>query len=324
MKKVPMRKVLPLLIALSLSAAVGAQKIIPPGYLLAVGSLAATYRGNEYNDRNVINGIDALFHAALPTVDAFDPVWNGGGLNYEHIISFYPNTQNHFSPRSGPFVLSVIDSSTVRLTRLPQDEYWKVGAVVTFHQTAPHYIGMDVRLTAQDASLFGDVRSAVFMWASYMNVVTSTSIYFIGVAGPGEPDQWIVGNPPDPGGTFRHVNASALVAGGGVPDEYLASLEWPKYRYPFYCGQLRNNMGYELMFDKTWSETEELRLTDLKYKVKADPPNPKPAWDFQYVKRNIVSAEEFGFRMRAIYKPWISLDDCQGEYDTWAAAGFPL
>src|SRR5262245_33442803 len=47
---------------------------------------------------------------------------------------------------------------------------------------------------------------------------------------------------------------------------------------------------------------------------------PRPAWDFQYVIRKLRKEKGYGFRARLVWKKFISPEDCQREYETWAAS----
>ena len=44
-----------------------------------------------------------------------------------------------------------------------------------------------------------------------------------------------------------------------------------------------------------------------------------PAWDFQYLVPSPKSGKKYSFRVRMIYKPFISEDDIAEEYKKWRA-----
>src|SRR5262249_3670927 len=91
---------------------------------------------------------------------------------------------------------------------------------------------------------------------------------------------------------------------------------FPQIRKPFYCGQVSGGMGYEIMFDKLLNVAsgEEMRF----YIFKLIPGNP--AWDFGYVIRNPQVATNYRLRGRMVWKPFVSLDDCEAEYNAWSAS----
>ena len=72
-----------------------------------------------------------------------------------------------------------------------------------------------------------------------------------------------------------------------------------------------------LMFDRTYTPDDEIRFSLFKFKV---PRHPRPAWDFQYVIRNIRRDRPYGFRGRLIWKPFVSAEDCRTEYHRWRAS----
>ena len=74
-------------------------------------------------------------------------------------------------------------------------------------------------------------------------------------------------------------------------------------------------MVFMLMFDRTFSEEDEIRFSLFKFKL---PARPRPAWDFQYVIHHVRENQEYGFRGRLIWKKWISEHDCLMEYQRWA------
>jgi hypothetical protein len=310
----------------------GTTQAITPGYTIVLGDITAEFRGNELSPSR-INGVNSLIHLSNPTVNAFDgPGGYGcGGINYEHIMAGHDDPRNQFTPRSGPFILSVIGPTTVQLVRRWQDEPWLVGAVVTFHMVAPHYIDVDVRLTPHDAGQFGATQYALFMFADYMSPVIDTALHFRGLTALGAPETWIAAdatlNPKtglydayNTGGNWIHETAFPLTV---EPNHSTAicinSYTWPRYTVPTYYGLSRHGLVYQVMFDQTWSPEGEIRFTQFHYKLKKDPANPKPALDFQYVIHQPVSDRTYGFKMRALWKPFVSAVDCLNEYADWRA-----
>ena len=72
------------------------------------------------------------------------------------------------------------------------------------------------------------------------------------------------------------------------------------------------------MFDRTVTARDEIRFTLFKYKVKAQ--GPKPALDYEYVVHKIEAGQEYGYKARVVWKPFVSPEDCLDEYQKWAAA----
>lgn len=74
-------------------------------------------------------------------------------------------------------------------------------------------------------------------------------------------------------------------------------------------------MALTLMFDKSHTPLDEIRFSLFKFKL---PKFPRPAWDFQYVIRQIEEQREYGFRARVVWKTFVSPEDCLAEYDAWS------
>ncbi len=45
--------------------------------------------------------------------------------------------------------------------------------------------------------------------------------------------------------------------------------------------------------------------------------HPRPAWDFQYVIHKVWEDKEYGFKARAVWKRFVSAEDCLKEYEMW-------
>ena len=70
-----------------------------------------------------------------------------------------------------------------------------------------------------------------------------------------------------------------------------------------------------LMFDRTYSEEDEIRFSLFKFKVKDE--DRRPAWDFQYVIHQVEAGKEYGFRGQLVCKKFFSAEDCLEEYQSW-------
>jgi hypothetical protein len=92
------------------------------------------------------------------------------------------------------------------------------------------------------------------------------------------------------------------------------SYDYPRFSKPFYYGRAENGMVYILMFDRAYTRRDEVRFSIFKFKLEKF---PRPAWDFQYVIHEVEQGAEYGFKARAVWKKFVSPEDCLGEYDTW-------
>src|SRR5262249_6297583 len=120
------------------------------------------------------------------------------------------------------------------------------------------------------------------------------------------------------GGTYRSVKASVLAYDAEHNFKLnLWSYEYPRFTQSFYYGRAAQGMTMILMFDKAWTEEDEIRFSLFKFKL---PRRPRPAWDFQYVLRKIRKGREYGFKARLVWKKFVSPDDCLKEYARWSGS----
>ncbi len=299
----------------------------PSTVRIAHGDLIAVFRDNRESPA-ALSGIDSLFNIReAPDFDAFDPDSRGSsaGMNFEHIICGHENVQNAFSPRHGPFPMSVLpDGRSVRLTRRAEDDPWSVDSTLTYTLTVPHYIDVDFRCRPRDARKFGERGYAILFFCHYMNDVADAALRFRGIEREGGPESWIAADaPPGPphwnqGGTYHHRDAQALEHDADVRFNLNHwTYDYPRYTLPFYYGRAARNMTLILMFDRAWTPRDEIRLSLFKFKLKKW---PRPAWDFQYVIRRVQEGQEYGFKARLVWKRFVSESDCLAEYQRWERA----
>ncbi len=291
-----------------------------------VGNLSVHFRDNSESP-GVLSGVQSLFNVKeAPGFDAYDPEGRGSsaGLNFEHIISGHQSEHNKFTPRQGTYTLQQLpDGQSVRLVRKAEDSPWRIASTLTYTVVEPHFIDFDFRCTPEDASLFGDRGWALMFFANYMHEVVDTALHFRGVAEEGGEETWIRADAPpghadwNTGGNYRHLEAAPL----GYDDEVTFRLntwsyDWPRFTEPCYYGLSEHDMTFILMFDRTHSVEDEMRLSLFKFKVNEQ--QQRPAWDFQYVIHKVEADREYGFRGRLVWKKFVSPDDCRREYMTWA------
>ena len=291
------------------------------------GELSVVFRDNSQSPA-LLSGIDSLFNVQhAPNYDAFDPDNPGAsaGLNFEHIISGHRNPHNKFTPRSGKYSLYTLrDGASVKLVRRAADSPWRVASELEYRLQEPHYIDFTFRCTPQDAALFGERRYAIFFFANYMNDVSNVALHLRGKQAPHGKEEWIAADAPpghadwNGGGNYRSAEAADLKYDEDVEFRLNTwTYDWPRFTKPFYFGLADHGMTLILMFDRMYSEREQVRFSLYKFKLNR---YPRPAWDFQYVINNVKSGEQYGFRGRMVWKKFISRDDCLHEYTRWAAS----
>lgn len=291
---------------------------------ISEGDLKATFRDNSQSPK-ILSGVASLFNMRhAPGVNAFDPDGKGAsaGLNFEHIICGHKNSSNAFTPRHGKYTLHQLsDGRGAMLVRKRDADPWAMASTLEYVLTKPHSIDVDFRCTPHDSALFGDRRYAILFFANYMNDVKGVAIHFRGIEGPNQPEKWIAASAPkghadwNSGGTYRYAAASDLEYDKDHNFKLNSwSYDYPRFAKPFYFGRAAHGMVFMLMFNKMYSEQDEIRFSVFKFKI---PKHPRPAWDFQYVIHRVQQAREYGFKARLVWKKFESADDCLMEYETW-------
>ncbi|MCA9213800.1 MAG: hypothetical protein KDB27_12085 [Planctomycetales bacterium] len=289
------------------------------------GDLAVVFRDNSTSPRN-LSGVASLVNVkSAPGFDAFDPdtVGASAGLNFEHIISGHNSPNNKFTPRSGLYRLVHCDASSVKLVRAAEDSPWNVKSELTYRVVEPHYIDYEFRCWPMDASKFGERGYAILFFANYMNDVIDPAVHFRGRESADSPETWISADAPKghrdwiTGGNYRSISADDLKYDDDVEFRLNTwSYDWPRIAKSFYYGRAARDMTLILMFDRLYSERDQIRFSLYKFKLSK---HPRPAWDFQYVINKVESGAQYGFRGRLVWKKFESRQDCQREYEKWAA-----
>lgn len=288
------------------------------------GDLSVLFRDNSASPE-ILSGIQSLFNKKdAADFDAYDPDSKGAsaGMNFEHIISGHRSQSNKFTPRQGKYDLFHLpDRNSVVLVRNRKDSPWDVSSTLVYRVTKPHYIDVEFRCQAHSPSLFGERGYAIFFFANYMNDVEKVSLNFPGVEYAGGEEKWIAAEAPkghpdwNSGGTYRHANATALEYDKDMQFRLNSwSYDYPRFTKPFYYGRAERGMVFILMFNKTFSQNDQIRFSLFKFKV---PRHPRPAWDFQYVINKVEEDREYGFKGRLVWKRFVSAQDCLKEYEKW-------
>lgn len=306
---------------LIVSTLVSCKCSIPSGQVASEGDLVATFRGNvKDGDCEHLSGVPVLTHSSSSGFSAFDDERNTNqavGLNYEHLMSGHTDGRSNKAPRSGYFPLSVSPVGSWTLTRTKESSPWSVSAEFTYDLKAPHYLDFAFNATIHDASQFGERAYALFFFASYMNNVIDPEINFKGHVAPGAPETWVKSS-PNVQGIGNYIAEQAIALPFDSTDWALAinvpNVDRPRIAKPFYYGRTINNMVYIIMFDKLYSSEDEIRFAVARWKL---PDDPRPAWDWAYVAKDVVDGKKVSFCGRVVWKQWVSREDCEQEYERW-------
>jgi len=275
---------------------------------ISAGDLTVTFVDNEAcgkEHRAGYNGIARLTHAKQGE-NVFVPAY--AGFNLEHIFGgdVMPDL---FEPRHHPMRLRRLSTSAVELRQSPTPRS-SVESTTRFTLVPPHSIDVEFRCVARDLTFFRHGYMGLF-WASYIHAPEDRRVHFLG-RGSGEAmSRWISADSARHGEASTHRGLSDPGEVFFAPD-FNATLashfsEW-RFSEPFFCGRFRN-MILIYMFD---------RARDVRF---SQSPNgggeTNPAWDFQFLVRDVRVGTPYGYRARVVYKPFVSFEDAAEEFRQW-------
>jgi hypothetical protein len=251
------------------------------------------------------NGIAELYHNDQ---DSALFVTSYAGFNLEHVFCGDSLIQ-FFEPRVNP--MSLFQKSNTEVL-LYQEETPVSGAesLTEFKLVDPCYIDITFRCIFHNGKYFKH-NYAGFFWASYINNPPDRNIYFRGVTEGQSIENWITGFSETHGLKSTHRAINDRYNFFFAPD-FKASLanNYSDYRYslPFYFGRF-HNMAFAYFFDSH----EVIRFSQSP----TGGGSTNPAWDFQYLIPDPDTWKEYSFRARLVYKPFISNEDIEQEYEKW-------
>jgi hypothetical protein len=251
------------------------------------------------------NGIAELYHTDQ---DSSLFVKSFAGFNIEHVFSGDSLIQ-FFEPRVNPMALYQKSNTEVLLYQL-ETPVSGAESLTEFKLVAPCYIDINFRcIFHKEKYIKHDF--AGFFWASYINNPPDRNIYFRGVIEGQSIENWITGFSETHGTKSTHRAINDRYNFYFAPD-FKATLanNFSDYRYslPFYFGRF-HNMAFAYFFDSN----EVIRFSQSP----TGGGGTNPAWDFQYLIPNPSTGKEYSFKARLVYKPFISNEDIEYEYEKW-------
>lgn len=251
------------------------------------------------------NGIAELYHNKQDST-AFVPAY--AGFNLEHVINGDSLVQ-FFEPRVNPMTLYKKSNTEVILYQ-KATPISGAESLTDFKIVAPCYIDITFRCIFHDEQYFRH-DYAGFFWASYINNPPDRSINFIGAKEGQSVENWINYFTETHGLKSTHKGLNDKYNLFFAPN-FKASLanNYSDYRYslPFYFGRF-HNMALAYFF----KSSEVIRLTQSP----SGGGNSNPAWDFQYIIPRPKSGNEYSFKARLVYKPFVNNEDIRQEYEEW-------
>ena len=273
------------------------------------GNLKAVFVDNteiKPDHKSGYNGIAQLYHAEEDSV-IFVPDY--AGFNLEHIFGG-DSLHQLFEPRRHPMTLFRKTDDEVLLYQeaTPLSD---VESLTEFKVVKPHYIDITFQCIFHNEQFFQHGYAGLF-WASYIQNPEDKKIYFKGVA---ENDtvhsSWIAAYSEEHGvkSTHRNIQDNNDFFFAGNFNARLAN-HFSEFRVtdPFYFGRF-GKMVLAYFFDAK----EIIRFSQSP----TGGGEFNPAWDFQYIVPSPETGKKYSFKVRMIYKPFISEEDISNEYKKW-------
>jgi hypothetical protein len=265
------------------------------GNNMAMGEHRAWYNG--------VYSIKSPDQADTPFVPLY------AGLNLENFYDARPRHSDNaifFEPRSAEMRFKKLSATSAELYQ-PETPYFGVESWTTFELKEPYYIDMTFKCIPRKAGLKGDFLG--IFWASYINEPLNKSIYFLRNGSTLDAPQWVqlctqlhdhapsVRSESDPAEiSFDETDKTTLW-------NQISPLRWSQ---PFYYGQWKNMVLIYVFQPDPLIRFAHSPTGGGRTKAGDD---TCPAWDFQYVIPKYEVGKEYGFKMRAVYKPWVDRAD---------------
>ena len=253
------------------------------------------------------NGIAQLYHVSVDS-GIFVPAF--AGFNLEHVFGG-DSLEQLFEPRRQPMTLYRKTNDEVLLYQ-ETTPLSGVESLTSFKLVEPHYIDITFECIFHKEDFFRHDYAGLF-WASYIQDPDDKKIYFKGLPENSAADSgpWIAAWSREHGVESTHR---------GEKDDHdfyfaenfnvvLAS-HFSRYRYsePYFFGRYK---GMVLAF--LFESKEVIRFSQSP----TGGGDLNPAWDFQYLIPSPEMEKKYSFKVRMVYKPFISEDDIVGEFKKW-------
>jgi hypothetical protein len=278
------------------------------------GDLEAVIGDNaaDGSHRAGYNGIWSLKHATAKRSPFVPSV---AGLNHEHIFDGATNGRQEifFEPRYAPMEFERTGPHEALLHQPPTPTF-HVESWTRFRLREPHYIDFEFRcIPRQHAFRFDYIG---LFWASYIHAPEDKSVYFRGAVGQGNPSwmQLCTQRHDDESTVLHSKDDVELKFDPAYRDCLFKNFSPMRYDLPFYYGLFDEHL-WLVMFDRT----DGIRFAHSPSGggFDSDRQSTNPAWDFQFIIPKYDVNREYGFRLRAAYRPRCSREEVLAEYHRW-------
>ncbi len=288
-------------------------------------SFAGVIHDNESNRHRQGSGFSPLVLRGISDHNLFRD--DAVGLNFEHI--FNGAKEQHsismFTPRQDPCELTRVDHRKYKLHWPSEGSQWGLQAEMIYDLTQPNQIDLHFSCTPR-RDLYPQGYVAM-MWASYIDRALDRRIHFWGTEG--DRTGWV-----EFGETVGHTLELGTVSCAGIdplPFEQGAQAlnvnENPQKKFiaPFYYGVIDADRSSEtdqdrLLYLMLFDQTDSIRFAMWNFfrNQQEEPDTHSPAWDWQYVIRDPIIGQRYGYRARLVVKPFSDREQVLKEYQRWA------
>lgn len=313
--------------------------------LLAIGAAAQTtiefetpgFRGalhdNLANRDRQGSGFNPLVWKAFLESNLFRD--DAVGLNFEHIFNGAKDQRelSMFTPRKDPCRLKRLDENRFEIHWPSEGSKWGMDARMVYDLSGEDRV--DIVFECTPTVALYPMGYAAMMWASYMNRAVDRRIHFWGTEG--DRTGWVAFGEGEGAeievGTVAHAGVADLPFEEGAQTLNLIEHPSKKFLTPFYYGLLDGDHNLETEGDRVlylvlFDQTESIRFAMWNFfkDASGQPDTHSPAWDWQYVIRDPVVGERYGYRARLVVRRFEGEEQIWEEYRQWreeAGEGLP-
>jgi len=279
---------------------------------------------NLSNQKRQGSGFTPLIHKSYPAANLFRD--DAVGLNFEHIFNGAQaqHAISMFTPRKDPCHVRDLGEDRFELHWPHAGSSWGMDARMIYDLSAPQYVDLAFECVPE-RDLYPQGFAAM-MWASYMHRALDRKIYFWGRHG-GRLGWVAFGEMHDAQpevGTVRCDEVPPLPYEPGAQTLNLLEHSEKTFVTPFYYGLLGGDHDLDtrddcLLFLVLFDQWESIRFAMWNFfrNERGEPDTHSPAWDWQYVIRDPVPGQRYGYRARVLVAPYRGVEQIWEAYQQW-------
>lgn len=279
---------------------------------------------NVSNEGRQGSGFTPLIPKSFPGANLYRD--DAVGINFEHIFNGAKEQYDisMFTPRRDPCRLKRIGENRYELRWPDAGSSWGLEARMVYDLSERDRV--DLAFECTPAAAMDSQGFLAMMWASYMHRAIDRRIHFWGT--DGSVTGWMTfgeGTEKDfEVGTVSHAGAPNLPYEEGAQTLNLIEHPSKKFIAPFYYGLVDGDHNLETTKDKLlylvlFDQTSAIRFAMWNFfkDEDGDPDTHSPAWDWQFVIRDPMVGESYGYRARVVVKPFTGREQVRDEYRRW-------